>query len=111
MSGTGANDRLAAYGSLRPGERHDHLTADLDLVGSGSVLGVVDEWEGYPILSLDPSGEPVAVVVFGGVDDARWAQLDGFEGPAYRREQVDVLLDDGRVLSAQCYLRAEGLPS
>jgi gamma-glutamylcyclotransferase (GGCT)/AIG2-like uncharacterized protein YtfP len=106
-----ATARLATYGSLRPGEQHHDLLADLEVVGSGSVRGVVRDWQGYPILSLDPAGEPVAVVVFGGLDDARWAELDAFEGPAYRRELVDVHLDDGRDLRAQCYVRAEGLPN
>lgn len=50
--------------------------------------------------------------MFGGIEVVRWEQLDAFEGPAYRREHVEVrLLYDRRVLSAQCYLRAEGLQS
>jgi gamma-glutamylcyclotransferase (GGCT)/AIG2-like uncharacterized protein YtfP len=102
--------RLATYGSLRPGEQHHDLMADLEVVGSGSVRGVVDDWQGYPILSLDPAGERVAVVVFAGLDDPRWADLDAFEGPAYRRDLVDVLLEDGRHLRAQCYVRAQDLP-
>lgn len=101
-----AISRLATYGSLRPGEQHHDLTADLDVVGSGFVVGVLDDWEGYPILSLEPTGGPVGVVVFGGLDADRWAELDAFEGPAYRRDLVDVHLEDGRVLGAQCYVRA-----
>lgn len=102
-------DRLATYGSLRPGERHDHLTTDLEVIGSGTVRGVLDDWEGYPILSLDPTAEPVAVVVFGGIGAERWDELDAFEGPAYRRALVEVRLDDGRMVAARCYLREEGL--
>jgi gamma-glutamylcyclotransferase (GGCT)/AIG2-like uncharacterized protein YtfP len=104
------SDRLATYGSLRPGERHSDLTAALGLVGEGTVRGVLGDWEGYPILSLDPTAAAVPVAVFDGVDDAKWAELDAFEGPAYRRDLVDVRLEDGRDLQAQCYVRAADLP-
>lgn len=107
--GDHGSDRLATYGSLRPGEQHHDVMAGLEVVGSGLVRGVVDDWEGYPILTPDPQGDEVAVVVFGGIDPERWAALDDFEGPAYRRTTVQVRLDDGRDLPAQCYVRDEGL--
>jgi len=103
-------DRLATYGSLRPGEQHHDLMDGLEVVGSGTVRGVLSDWESYPILSLDPLGGSIEVVVFGGLDEVKWAELDAFEGPAYRRDLVDVHFEDGRVLRAQCYARAEPLP-
>jgi gamma-glutamylcyclotransferase (GGCT)/AIG2-like uncharacterized protein YtfP len=103
----GRPSRLATYGSLRPGEQHHDLVADLDLIGAGSVRGSLADWQGYPMLTIDPVGELVPVVVLGGISDDKWIELDDFEGPAYRLDLVDVVLDDGRALVAGCYVAAD----
>jgi gamma-glutamylcyclotransferase (GGCT)/AIG2-like uncharacterized protein YtfP len=102
----GAESRLATYGSLRPGEQHHDLVADLELMGPGVVRGDVSDWEGYPVLSVRADGAPVPVLVFGGLSPTRWAELDAFEGLAYRRDLVIVELEGGGVLVATCYVAA-----
>jgi gamma-glutamylcyclotransferase (GGCT)/AIG2-like uncharacterized protein YtfP len=103
-----APPRLAVYGSLRPGEQHHDLVSDLEVVARGWLTGQVREVDGYPVLRLAADGERVAVAVLGGAALAdRWPELDRFEGPAYRREQVVVTLDDGGRLEAECYLGVE----
>ncbi len=104
---SGRPSRLATYGSLRPGEQHHDLVADLELVGSGSVRGFLVDWQGYPVLTIDPAGEPVPVVVFDGVSAAKWIELDGFEGPAYRLALVDVVLGRGAPVLAGCYVATD----
>jgi len=90
-------ERLAAYGSLRPGRENHHLLASL--VGEwrdGTVRGRLDErgWGatmGYPGLVCDRGGEEVAVrVFFSAALPAQWGRLDAFEGPSYRRILVPV---------------------
>jgi gamma-glutamylcyclotransferase (GGCT)/AIG2-like uncharacterized protein YtfP len=103
-SGAGGEHRLAAYGSLRPGARHHDLVAELEVLGGGTIRGELTDCDGYPMLTLDPDGDVVAVVVFGGVTGAKWAELDVFEGPAYRRTLVDVELGPGRSMIATCYV-------
>jgi gamma-glutamylcyclotransferase (GGCT)/AIG2-like uncharacterized protein YtfP len=102
----GADARLATYGSLRPGEQHHGLVAELEVVGDGCVRGDLSEWEGYPVLTPRGNGDPVPVVVLDGVDDTMWIELDAFEGPAYRRDLVIVDLDDEKTLVATCYVAA-----
>jgi gamma-glutamylcyclotransferase (GGCT)/AIG2-like uncharacterized protein YtfP len=104
-----ADRRLAAYGSLRPGERHHDLVDDLSVVATGSVRGALRWLDGYPVLSIDQDSDAdaVPVVVLGGDALAdRWPALDRFEGPAYRREVVVVHLDGGGLLTASCYVEA-----
>ncbi len=84
--------RLAAYGSLLPGENNHHHVATL--VGSwveGTVAGTLHDrgWaarQGYPGFVPGDSGDRVAVKVFESLalPDA-WDRLDAFEGEAYRR--------------------------
>lgn len=84
--------RLAAYGSLLPGENNHHHVATL--VGSwveGTVEGTLHDrgWaarQGYPGFVSGGSGDRVAVKVFESLalPDA-WDRLDAFEGEAYRR--------------------------
>ena len=91
--------RLAAYGSLLPGENNHHHVATL--VGrwvDGTVEGTLHDrgWaarQGYPgfvpATSGDragTSGERVAVKVFESLAlPEEWDRLDAFEGSAYRR--------------------------
>jgi gamma-glutamylcyclotransferase (GGCT)/AIG2-like uncharacterized protein YtfP len=100
---------LAVYGSLRPGETHHELVADLEVVGTGVVHGVVTELDGYPVLRCEERGPAVPVVLLGSERlEARWPDLDAFEGPAYRRELVVVALDGGGETRAHCYVAALG---
>jgi gamma-glutamylcyclotransferase (GGCT)/AIG2-like uncharacterized protein YtfP len=106
--------RLAVYGSLAPGRSNHHELAGL--AGTwrpGVVRGwLVDSgWGsalGYPGLRPDPAGPEVAVQVFASDDlPAHWARLDGFEGEAYERVEIEVATADGP-LNAQLYaLRPE----
>lgn len=84
--------RLAAYGSLLPGENNHHHLAEL--AGrwvEGTVAGTLHDrgWaarQGYPGFVPGSSGDRVAVKVFESpsLPDA-WERLDAFEGAAYRR--------------------------
>ena len=84
--------RLAAYGSLLPGENNHHHVATL--VGrwvDGTVEGTLHDrgWaarQGYPGFVPGTSGERVAVKVFQSLAlPEAWDRLDAFEGAAYRR--------------------------
>ena len=77
----GASSRLATYGSLQPGGQHHDLVADLEVLGVGTIRGDLTDWEGYPVLAPRPDGSEVRAVVYGGVTDSRWSELDAFEGP------------------------------
>lgn len=94
--------RLATYGTLRPGEENHWV-----------VRGIAGEWrdgtvrgwtyplgfgpaEGYPGFTADPDGPPVAVSVLTtdpATLDRHWREIDDFEGPGYRRVEIDVALD------------------
>ncbi len=84
--------RLAAYGSLLPGENNHHHVATL--VGrwvDGTVEGSLHDrgWaarQGYPGFVPGTSGERVAVKVFESLAlPEAWDRLDAFDGAAYRR--------------------------
>lgn len=89
--------RLAAYGSLAPGEaNHDQLA---DLSGDwadGFIRGTLHRagWGaglGYPGLVWHPTGERIPVRVFRSEDlPEHWSRLDAFEGPSYSRILVPV---------------------
>jgi gamma-glutamylcyclotransferase (GGCT)/AIG2-like uncharacterized protein YtfP len=101
--------RLAAYGTLRPGEDNHHLVAGLGSWRAALVRGTVGDWQGYPILRPDEDGEgtvEVMVLTAAGLP-ARLGDLDRFEGPAYRREWVvaDLVGEPGAIV-AQAYVDA-----
>ncbi len=94
--------RLAAYGSLLPGEDNHHYVRDL--VGrwvEGTVEGTLHDrgWaarRGYPGLAHHIPGDQVRVgVLFSGALPAAWERLDTFEGPAYRRILAPVETTEG----------------
>lgn len=98
--------RLAAYGSLLPGEDNHHHVATL--VGRwtrGTVEGrLLDRgWaarSGYPGFLARVPGDAVAVKVFESLAlPGAWARLDAFEGGAYRRILIPVETETGRVVS------------
>jgi gamma-glutamylcyclotransferase (GGCT)/AIG2-like uncharacterized protein YtfP len=100
----GASSRLATYGSLQPGGQHHDLVAHLGVLGAGIIRGDLTDWEGYPVLAPRADGGEVRAVVYGGVNDARWSELDAFEGDKYRRELVLVELGHGGSMIATCYV-------
>jgi gamma-glutamylcyclotransferase (GGCT)/AIG2-like uncharacterized protein YtfP len=59
---------------------------------------------GYPGLVWRPGGAPLHVRLFESQDlPAHWERLDAFEGPAYRRRVVPVMLPDGGRVLANLY--------
>ena len=107
-----AENRLAVYGSLAPGEENHDQLAGLDGVWSrGTVRGrvfVLDEGEarGYLALVLDPAGPQVAVQVFESAElPEHWARLDAFEGRCYRRVVAQVETEAGILAACIYHLR------
>ncbi|MFM1895322.1 MAG: hypothetical protein RLZZ385_396 [Pseudomonadota bacterium] len=105
-----ALERLFVYGSLAPGRSHHHLLAGLrgqwqpaKVRGSLYPRG----WgptKGWPALRLDPHGAEVPGFLLESRDlSRRWAALDRFEGPAYRRVIATVGLGDGTRIEAYVY--------
>jgi len=88
----GASSRLAAYGTLRPGETNHHwLDGIAGTWWDGFVLGETSEADGYPIIRLDPEGDRIPVQVLESKDlPDHWHRLDGLEGVNYRRSLVAV---------------------
>lgn len=89
--------RLAAYGSLRPGEdNHHHLSRLVGRWTEGTVEGARHERgrgaaHGYPGLVYRRGDPPVPVSVFESAALAdHWPRLDAFEGEEYRRILVPV---------------------
>lgn len=113
MTRPGAEHRLAAYGTLAPGEvnhptleplrgtwREGVVHGDLHPVGWGMT-------HGFPALRWREDGPPVAVKVFESPDlPDHWRRLDVFEGEAYRRIVVPVVID-GAPVPANIYVAAE----
>ena len=102
-------ERLAVYGSLRPGEKNAHLLAHLSGEWSeGQVLGTVRPIlagyaEGYSGLTLDEAGDPVAVALLSSRDlPAFWPTLDAFEGFEFVRTVAAVRVGD-RIVEASLY--------
>jgi gamma-glutamylcyclotransferase (GGCT)/AIG2-like uncharacterized protein YtfP len=66
---------------------------------------------GFPALTFDPAGPPVAVWVFeSSALPEHWERLDAFEGDGYRRVVVDVATASG-VIAASIYVAAEPVPA
>ncbi len=101
--------RLAAYGTLRPGESNHGQVAALrgrwrlgSVVGSLRTLG-----SGHPGLDLEPATTAVPVGVLESDDlPSAWARLDAFEGRDYRRTLVLVNLIPTGHCVAYAYLAA-----
>ncbi|HUG83794.1 MAG TPA: gamma-glutamylcyclotransferase, partial [Euzebya sp.] len=105
-----ASGRLAAYGTLAPGEANARV-----LAGSGGTwrTGVVqghrveDGWEGYPGLQIGegPEAGPVEVAVLD-AEVLDWTAIEAFEGPGYRRRRTVVALHDGSAVLANVFVLA-----
>jgi gamma-glutamylcyclotransferase (GGCT)/AIG2-like uncharacterized protein YtfP len=91
---------LAVYGTLKPGESNfDVVSGIAGRWFTGTIRGHLSTkesapYEGYPALRLHPGGERVAVAFLVSAELAdHWDRLDRFEGPGYRRVEVEVLAD------------------
>jgi len=102
--------RLAAYGTLRPGEANHALLVH---VGGAWRAGVVrgrlhpEGWgltQGFPALVPDARGERIPVDVLESAElCASWPRLDAFEGQDYARVLVEVELEAGARVVANLY--------
>ena len=106
---TSADTRLAAYGTLVPGEVNHHQLAGLN--GKwirGTVKGRVIKGGrgvhiGLPGMILDNSGEDINIQIFVSPDLVNhWQRLDDFEGENFRRVVTKVSTEDG-TLEANIY--------
>lgn len=104
-------ERLFVYGTLQPGGPNEHvLTAiggdwepavikgNLVKAGWGSSMG-------YPGLVLDEHGDQVQGHVFTSANlNAKWAELDAFEGEEYDRVLASVTLRSGTQVQVYIYV-------
>ncbi|SRR5713226_7702682 len=99
------NTRLAAYGTLAPGEsNHAVLEGVPGAWLEGTVQGVRFMANGYPAFERRPGNGQVPVrVLTSAALPEHWARLDDFEGDDYRRILVPVRLASGAVLVANLY--------
>jgi gamma-glutamylcyclotransferase (GGCT)/AIG2-like uncharacterized protein YtfP len=97
---------LFAYGTL--------MCEDIMLSVAGAELqrgcGVIKGFkrfevknEHYPGITEVDGGE-VAGIVYFAVAATAWQRLDRFEGQMYERREVEVRLDDGRIIPAYTYV-------
>ena len=101
-----ASHRLAAYGSLAPGEQnHSVIETTRGEWTDGFVRGTLKRtgWGsgiGYPAISWDPEGDRVRVKMLASPElPGHWKRLDEFEGADYARTLVPVE-DEGGALIA-----------
>jgi gamma-glutamylcyclotransferase (GGCT)/AIG2-like uncharacterized protein YtfP len=100
----GPEERLAVYGSLRPGQRNAHVLDPIDGEWTeGYVRGALRPInsgyaKGYLGLTLDDQAGRVPVVLLSSRDlPDFWAELDAFEGEEFVRTVARVRVGDGSV--------------
>lgn len=101
---------MAFYGTLRPGgENHYEVRSIAGTWHRATVRGWVYDitWgpaDGYPGITLDAGAPPTDVDVLDSDElENHLRRLDDFEGPGYRRIEVDVTLEDGSQTTAWIY--------
>lgn len=108
-------EHLFVYGTLKPGESHAHLLERIG--GSWHKASVrarlypqgIGPTSGYPVVILDPQGDPIEGYVFSAdYLPQHWSDLDDYEGEGYRRVLTAVTLDEGGSLDAYIYVLDEG---
>jgi gamma-glutamylcyclotransferase (GGCT)/AIG2-like uncharacterized protein YtfP len=102
------NQRLASYGSLRPGESNFNVVEEIcGTWAPGVVRGTIVVEHGYFVFYWDQeSSNIVPVLILNSVElDAHWSRIDEFEGDSYRRVLVPVELDDGRIQVCNIYAK------
>jgi gamma-glutamylcyclotransferase (GGCT)/AIG2-like uncharacterized protein YtfP len=116
MNNRPATDLLFTYGTLRRAAGHaaHRLLADsAELVGHGSVRGRLYQAAEFPVLVIDPQGTAVIGEVYRVfAPQAAFVQLDQYEGfdsaspdtSEFRRDLVQVTLNDGRTVTAWAYV-------
>jgi len=97
--------RLAAYGSLRSGRANAAVLQGIDgLWEEGSVVGMLEEPDGVPLLRWGHGGNPVEVMVLASNHlPEHFERLDEFEGGRYERILVPVDGGDGSIMIANVY--------
>ncbi|MEM9562154.1 MAG: gamma-glutamylcyclotransferase [Actinomycetota bacterium] len=101
---------LAVYGTLAPGESNHDVVAGIG--GAWVPIAIrghrfTARWRdtpGYPGFTPDPAG-PIVEALALVADDltGHWDRLDGFEGPGYRRVEIDVFEPGGnRAVGRAC---------
>lgn len=105
---------LFVYGTLRPGETNAYI---LERIGGtfqkGYILGHHDRdgWGktgGYPAIKCDHNGERIEGELFTSERlEAHLPFIDEFEGEAYTRVRVSVILESGETMRAYIYQLTE----
>lgn len=95
------------YGTLRRGGRAHHLMEGAEFLTNGSILGRIVHVDQYPGLIFSDAQRVKGELYR--VSDALIHELDRYEGchespPHYLREEIEVLLENGEVRSAQVYV-------
>jgi gamma-glutamylcyclotransferase (GGCT)/AIG2-like uncharacterized protein YtfP len=116
MNPSPATDLLFTYGTLRRAAGHaaHRLLADsAEIVGHGSVRGRLYQAVDFPVLVPDPQGvEVIGEIYRVFAPQAVFVRLDQYEGfdPAspdtseFRRDLVQVTMNDGRIVTAWAYI-------
>ncbi|MGZ8306891.1 MAG: gamma-glutamylcyclotransferase [Allosphingosinicella sp.] len=108
-------ERLAVYGSLRPGGRNAHVLAPLigtwsEGVVHGTLRPIRSGYAaGYSGLALSDAAGPVPVALLCSHDlPAFWPRLDAFEGAEFVRTIARVRIGDAVVAASLYEWRPEG---
>nr|AJG37980.1 AIG2 family protein [uncultured Gammaproteobacteria bacterium] len=103
-------NNLFVYGTLAPGRPNEHILKKIEGTWQkGSVTGILHQegWGaamGYPAITLDENGNEVEGFLFSSDDlSSYWEELDEFEGSAYERVIVNVILENKSTIEAYIY--------